>query len=80
MPSEPKMRHSPGPWRFKKPRLLSERETNILAGKALVGAMTQADQMALTGHLTELYFKLDELDEEDRLGTEGWRHFIGLPE
>lgn len=25
-----------------------------------------------------LIAKLDECDEEDMLGTEGWRHFVGM--
>jgi hypothetical protein len=64
----------------RKPRLLSERETNIMTGKALVGAMTEADQLALCEHLKLLYFELDRLDEEDALGTEGWRHHFGIPD
>ncbi len=62
------------------PRLLSERDINMMAGKALVGAMDRDDQMALNGHLTMLMAKLDELDDEDFFGTEGWRHQFGIPE
>lgn len=61
------------------PRLLSERETNIMTGKALVGAMTKEDQLMLCEHLNLLYAKLDEIDLDDGLGTEGWRHTFGLP-
>jgi hypothetical protein len=64
----------------RKPRLLSERETNIMTGKALVGAMTKADQLALCEHLSLLYFKMDEGDDHDFFGTEGWRHYFGLPD
>lgn len=28
--------------------------------------------------LKELVIKLDELDEQDFFGTEGWRHFLGF--
>jgi hypothetical protein len=66
--------------RFKKPRLLSDREVNMIRGKALVAAMTPEDQMAICGHLTMLEMKLDEQDLEDRLGTEGWRHLFGVPD
>lgn len=63
-----------------KSKILSERQTNILTGKALVGAMTPADQMAVMEHLSELYFQMDRMDEEDFFGTEGWRHYFRLPE
>jgi hypothetical protein len=66
--------------RFEKPRLLSDSEVNMLRGKALVGAMTPQDQMALCGHVTELEMHLDEADDSDTFGTEGWRHHFGVPE
>lgn len=56
--------------------ILSQRETDTLTGKALVGAMTKKDQMAVMEHLNALYFRFDELDDEDFFGTEGWRHFL----
>lgn len=28
--------------------------------------------------LSQIVDKLDELDEEDHFGTEGWRHFFGI--
>ena len=28
--------------------------------------------------LNRIIFKLDELDEEDFFGTEGWKHYLGL--
>ena len=31
-------------------------------------------------HYQTLEAKLDELDDEDFFGTEGWRHYFGLPE
>jgi hypothetical protein len=30
--------------------------------------------------LSQLVSKLDELDDEDFFGTEGWRHFFGIDE
>jgi len=61
-------------------KLLSEKQTNILTGKALVGAMTKAEQLKVMEHLNELYFQMDRLDGEDFFGTEGWRHHFGLPD
>ena len=31
-------------------------------------------------YLRDLIEKLDELDNEDFFGTEGWRHYFGLDE
>ena len=66
--------------KFEKPRLMSDREVNILRGKALVGAMDQRDQMRLCGHLNLIEHVLDCKDDEDFFGTEGWRHFFGIPD
>lgn len=33
-------------------------------------------EQAIKDYLKELIEKLDELDEEDFFGTEGWRHFL----
>jgi hypothetical protein len=66
--------------RMKKPRLLSQRETDILTGKAMVGAMDAVDQLRLCEHLNLLYHALDEKDDEDFFGTEGWRHHFGIPD
>jgi hypothetical protein len=59
-------------------KILTQRQTDTLTGKALVGALTKADQLAVMEHLNALYFRLDELDDEDYFGTEGWRHFFGV--
>ena len=40
-------------------KLLSEKQTNIYTGKALVGALTPKEQLKVMEHLNELYFKLD---------------------
>lgn len=61
-------------------RLLSDREVNMLRGKALVGAMDREDQLRLCEHLTLLEAELDERDDEDYFGTEGWRHAFGIPD
>lgn len=61
-------------------RLMSERELNILRGKALAGATSPADTLAVLNHLALLEGKLNEADYDDMLGTEGWRHYVGMPD
>lgn len=60
--------------------LLTENRLNELRGKAMVGHISQDEMMSVFNHLTVLETKLDEADYEDMLGTEGWRHFVGMPE
>lgn len=60
--------------------MMSERDMNILRGKAMAGVTTPADTLAVLNHLALLEQKLDEADYDDALGTEGWRHFVGMPE
>ncbi len=60
--------------------LLSERDLNILRGKAMAQATTPDDTLRVLNHLTALESKLDEADYEDMLGTEGWRKFVGMPD
>ncbi len=62
-----------------KMKLMSERELNILRGKAMAKATTPADTLAVLNHLTLLEVELDKADYDDALGTEGWRHFVGMP-
>ena len=57
---------------------LTTREVNILTGKALVGAQTRDEQLAMANHITELEMLLDEADCDDYFGTEGWRHRLGM--
>jgi hypothetical protein len=59
---------------------LTEKNLNIIRGKALVGKVSSKDALQVLDHLGELETKLDELDGEDFHGTEGWRHFFNLPE
>ncbi len=61
-------------------RMMSERELNILRGKAMARATSPDDTLAVLNHLALLEQKLDETDGDDALGTEGWRHFVGMPE
>lgn len=61
-------------------RLLAEKEINTIRGKALVGHASSKELMQVFGHWDLIEMKLDELDEEDFFGTEGWRRFFGLPD
>ena len=59
---------------------MSERDLNILRGKAMAGATTPEDTLAVLNHLTVLEDKLNQADYDDILGTEGWRHYVGMPD
>lgn len=61
-----------------KPRFLTERELNIIRGKAMVGHATPGEILSVFGHLDLLEIELDECDLNDEFGTEGWRHRFGL--
>ena len=57
----------------------SEKTLNIIRGKNLVGKATQADIDKLFEHIDALEMFLDENEQDDQFGTEGWRHAIGQP-
>jgi hypothetical protein len=59
---------------------LTEKELNTIRGKAMVGHATPDEILSVFGHLDEIESKLDETEEDDFFGTEGWRHFFGLPD
>jgi len=59
-------------------RALSEKELNIIRGKVLVGHATIQEMLSVFFHLDMLEMRLDDADERDLLGTEGWRHWMGL--
>ena len=61
-------------------KYLTEKELNTIRGKALVHAATKDEILSVFTHLDELEYKLEETDYEDFFGTEGWRHYFGLPE
>lgn len=65
---------------MRKPKLLSDRQMHMYRGKALVGALTREEQLQVVEHLNLIEMKLDEKDDEDFFGTEGWRHHFGIPE
>ena len=66
--------------KFQKPKLLTEKEINIIRGKAIVGKATPGELMSVFSHYDLIEAELDERDGEDYFGTEGWRHSFGLPD
>lgn len=59
-------------------KLITAKELLIIRGKAIVGHATPAELMSVFEYLDYLENKLDDLDDEDSFGSEGWRHFFGL--
>ena len=66
--------------KFTKIKLLSDKEINIIRGKAIVGKASPEELMQVFGHWDIIEQKMDELDCEDYFGTEGWRHKFGHPD
>lgn len=62
------------------------RERAVLAVSLAVGSCPDADRRekairgmeALLGHVGALEAMLDQADDEDTFGTEGWRHRAGI--
>lgn len=44
----------------------------------MAGRASIAEVLAVFQHLDELEDLLDEADEDDVFGTEGWRHRLGI--
>jgi hypothetical protein len=65
---------------IKQPRLLTDKKLNTIRGKSMVGHATPDEIMDVFMHLDALEMKLDEFDQDDTFGTEGWRHSFGVPE
>lgn len=59
---------------------LTSRKLYEIRGKALVGRATMEELLSVFEHLDSLETRLDETDDDDTFGTEGWREFFGLPE
>ena len=58
------------------PAYADDRTLNIIRGKAMMGPVSEKDTWTLLDHLLLLEHMLDsEVDPNDGLGTEGWRHF-----
>ena len=60
-------------------KYLTEKELNIIRGKASVGHATPAEIQSVFQHYDKLEMKLTDLSHDDFFGTEGWQHFFGLP-
>lgn len=65
---------------FKQPKLLTEKEIYTIRGKTIVGHASPTELMSVFSHYDIIEQKLDESDEDDTFGTEGWRHRFGLPD
>ncbi|MCG7507092.1 hypothetical protein [Mesorhizobium retamae] len=59
-------------------QLQHEKFLNTVRGKAMVGHATPEELMKVFGHIDALENLLDEADEDDAFGSEGWRHAAGL--
>jgi len=56
----------------------TEKTINIIRGKNLVGKALPDDVSKLLEHIDALEAFLDDNEQDDQFGTEGWRHAIGL--
>lgn len=61
-------------------KYLTDRELNTIRGKAMVGHATPDEILSVFIHYDMLEMKLEEFEQDDTFGTEGWRHAFGLPE
>lgn len=59
-------------------KFLNTKQLNTIRGKAIAGKATTKEILSVFGHLDKLEAKLDETEQDDFFGTEGWRHFFGL--
>jgi hypothetical protein len=60
------------------PKPQTDKTINTIRGKNLVGKADKADVDKLIEHIDALEMFLDEHEQDDQFGTEGWRHAIGL--
>jgi hypothetical protein len=56
----------------------TDKTINTIRGKNLVGKATKEDILKLFEYIDALEMFLEEQDDNDTFGTEGWRHAIGL--
>lgn len=61
-------------------KLLTQKQLNTIRGKASVGHATPKELLSVFGHWDLIEMKMDEVEQDDFFGTEGWRHFFGLPD
>lgn len=57
--------------------LKSESDFNVIRGKMLVNHQSQEELFDFLATIAEMEAMLDESDEDDYFGTEGWRHRLG---
>lgn len=55
-----------------------DKTLNVIRGKNIVSKASKEDVLKLFEHIDALETFLDEGDHDDRNGTEGWRHAVGL--
>lgn len=60
------------------PNPQTDKTINIIRGKNLVGKADREDIAKLIEHIDALEMFLDDNEQDDKFGTEGWRHAIGL--
>ena len=60
------------------PKAQTDKTINTIRGKNLVGKADKADVDKLIEHIDALEMFLDDNEQDDQFGTEGWRHAIGL--
>ncbi len=58
----------------------TDKTLNIIRGKNLVGKADKDDVFKLFEHLDAMEELLNEADQDDVFGTEGWRHRLGIDE
>ena len=58
--------------------LRNEKELDMIRGKMLVNAATTEELHAFLTYVAVLESLLEEADEDDFYGTEGWRYRIGI--
>lgn len=56
----------------------TDKVINVIRGKNLVGKADKSDVDKLIEHIDALEIFLDDNEQDDQFGTEGWRHAIGL--
>lgn len=59
------------------PKVQPDSVINTIRGKNLVGHATKEDIDKLFEYIDALEMFLDDGDDEDMYGTEGWRHTLG---
>jgi hypothetical protein len=58
--------------------LRSESELDMIRGKMMVAAATDKEQRDFLTYVASIEGLLEEADNDDYFGSEGWRHRIGL--